>query len=90
MVEILNASKSFRVCYATHNSFNEIEKFLLFLQPNKVYLNVVPENARERLEMYAQLATIQRQYLREEIEPSSGVKEFKLSKILAMKSRADS
>lgn len=84
------SSKSYRVCYATHNSFSEIKDFLMFLQPNKVYLNVVPENARERTKMYAQLANIQRQYLKEEIEPSSGVKKFKLSRILSMKSRADS
>lgn len=61
----------------------------MFLQPNKVYLNVVPEQPREREKMYTELANIQRQYLKEEIEPSSGVKKLKLNRILSIKSRAD-
>lgn len=58
----------------------------MFLQPNKVYLNVVPEQPREREKMYTELANIQRQYLKEEIEPSSGVKKLKLNRILSIKS----
>jgi len=57
------AHNSLRVCYATHNSFQEIRDFLMFLMPKKVYLNVLPAAPKERLEMLEQLASIQMEYL---------------------------
>lgn len=56
---------SFRVCYATHNSFSEIKSFLTYLKPKKVHLNVLPDGV-ERAEMFRQLALIQKQYSNDE------------------------
>lgn len=58
--------QSYRICYATHNSFNEIRDFLLFIKPKKIHLNVVPENADQKREMFKQLEAIKKLYLKEE------------------------
>lgn len=82
--------KSFRVCYATHNSFNEIRDFLLFLKPRKVNLNVEPENASAKLEMFEQLKKIQQVYQSEEQNAESKVdppRKFSFKRIRSMTSQ---
>ena len=55
--------KSYRVCYATHNSCNEIRDFLTFIKPKKVNLNVLPLNNDQKQEMFNQIKSIQDQYV---------------------------
>lgn len=57
------SGNSFRVCFATHSSLSEIEELLLYLKPQKVLLNVIPEKLDERQKMFNQLASIQAQYI---------------------------
>lgn len=52
-----------RVCYATHNSLEEIKDFLTYLKPKKVNLNVIPTNVKEKFEMFKQLREIQKMYM---------------------------
>lgn len=68
---------NFRVCFATHSSLSEIEELLLYLKPQKVLLNVIPENADERQKMFNQLASIQAQYIQ---NPSKEAKEPEIKK----------
>ena len=53
---------SYRVCYATHNSYEETRELLSYLKPKKVYLNVLSEDAEEKLEMLNLVNHIQKQY----------------------------
>lgn len=62
---------SYRVCYATHSSYNEIRDFLLYLKPRKVYLNVLPADCEERLQMLQQLNLIQQHYFKTQDEEVS-------------------
>lgn len=79
---------NFRICYATHNSYNEIKDFLLYMRPKKVYLNVVPEALSEREEMFNQLALIQSQLSEEtEVEEAQSVRKFSFKRIRSMKSQ---
>lgn len=55
--------KWYRVCYATHNSFNEIRDFLTFIKPKKVHLNVMPVNDDQKKEMFNHVKLIQDEYL---------------------------
>jgi len=64
------APKSYRVCYATHSSYNEIRDFLLHLKPKKVHLNVLPKEDKEKLKMLHQVKLIQQEYLPNELEHS--------------------
>ncbi|CRL03060.1 CLUMA_CG016399, isoform A [Clunio marinus] len=59
------SENSFRVCYATHNSFNEIKDFVLSVKPKEVYLNVMPNSFEERNIMLKQLDMIKSQYLQD-------------------------
>jgi DNA repair metallo-beta-lactamase len=73
---------SFRVCYATHNSYNEIRDFLLFMKPATVHLNVEPKDSNELQEMLSLLDKIQKEYqpsavIEEIVEP----KKFSFNKI---------
>lgn len=81
------AKRSYRVCYATHNSFSEIRDFLLFIKPKKVHLNVLPGNALQKQEMFRQLKAIQNQYLEEEKKEVETPKKFTFKRIRSMSSR---
>lgn len=63
----------YRVCYATHNSYEEIRDFLLYLKPKKIHPNVVPSVTKERYEMQARIREIQKTYMDlsddEEVKP---------------------
>lgn len=63
------SDNSYRVCFATHNSLNEIRDFLVYLKPKNVFLNVVPSNSSERNEMMKVLSDIQRQYRVDDVKP---------------------
>jgi DNA repair metallo-beta-lactamase len=84
--------RSYRVCYATHNSFNEIRDFLLFIRPKKVYLNVVPDDVLQKRRMFKELETIQNQYLEgekkkaEEVIPQT---KFSFKRLRSMSSRRE-
>lgn len=58
----------YRICYATHNSFEEIRDFLLYLRPKKIYPNVMPGTIKERYEMQARIREIQKSYMDDEQE----------------------
>lgn len=53
----------YRIPYATHNSFEEIRDFLLYLKPKKIYLNVLPTDIKERYEMDKLKREIQQTYM---------------------------
>jgi hypothetical protein len=74
-----------RVCYATHNSFNELRDFLTFLKPKKVHLNVVPENSEQKLAMLRQLKLIQDSYsVKDNEEVEEPKKKFTFKRIRSM------
>lgn len=62
------APNSYRICYATHSSYNEIRDFLLHLKPKKIHLNVLPNEEREKLEMLHQVRLIQQHYSENQFE----------------------
>lgn len=76
---------SFRVCYATHNSLTEIQDFLMFLKPKKVYLNVVPSDAHNRNAMLKELDIIQQKYSGDVMNGKSEVEENKTSRKFTFK-----
>lgn len=87
---------SFRVCYATHSSLSEITSFLTYVKPKKVYLNVLPGGV-ERVEMFNQLALIQKQYTKDEYNPNdqpegsfSTKRKFSFKRIKSMTSKMES
>jgi DNA repair metallo-beta-lactamase len=56
--------RSLRVCYATHNSLNEIKEFLLFLKPKKIVLNSVPSDPLDKIQMNQLVEEIQQEYIK--------------------------
>jgi len=82
---------SYRICYATHSSYNEIRDFLLYLKPKKIHLNVLPKDEREKLEMLHQVRLIQKQYSEnkfEELNKSSNVQnKFTFNRIRSLSKR---
>lgn len=74
-----------RICYATHNSLEEIQNFLTYLQPKKVYLNVVPAQAHEKMKMFDELKKIERIYKKlddEEVEkPKTVERKFSFKRL---------
>ncbi|GAB0097834.1 protein artemis [Sergentomyia squamirostris] len=47
-----------RVCYSSHSSYEEIRDFILFLRPQRVELNVIPDAVDARAEMFRLLREI--------------------------------
>lgn len=67
----------YRVCYATHMSLEEIEEFLNYLKPKKVYLNVIPNSTNAKREMFKRLKEIQSNFM----IPSDAEKDIEDEKI---------
>lgn len=82
------ARRSYRVCYATHCSFNEIRDFLTFLKPKSVHLNVLPANHQEKQEMLQELQVIQKSFMpTEENLVSNDIKKFTFKRLFSQMSR---
>jgi hypothetical protein len=66
----------FRVCYATHNSREEIEDFLKYLKPKKIYFNVLPKSVKDQLEIKQMIREIQSTYMELDDEGEKPKKKF--------------
>lgn len=71
----------FRVCYATHCSYTEIQDFLLHLKPKTVHLDVLPSDAHGSSEMLNNLKKIQSQYSSEVSSVGDAPKKFTFKNI---------
>lgn len=80
---IINKIKDnyYRVCYATHNSLDEISDFLTYLKPKKVYLNVLPNNQKEKIEMLSLLKSIEKNYKGEHADNGKLTKRFSFKRL---------
>lgn len=56
------APQVYRVCYSNHSSWQEIRDMLRLLQPQRVELNVMPDNKKKRTSMLNDLRDIMNEY----------------------------
>lgn len=78
----------YSICYATHNSLDEIQDFITYLKPKKVYLNVIPRVIKDRLDMFQRLREIQSNYM--ELSDNEEEEKPKFSKKFSFKRTNDS
>lgn len=91
--ELKTSDNSYRVCYATHNSYREIYDFLSYLKPKKIRLNVLPPDEEEKRKMINLIDSIQQNYSKAnhgEEEPSDKIetRKFSFKKINSTSQRA--
>lgn len=82
-------SNVYCVCYSNHSSSDEIKFLISYLQPKKIKLNVVPNNSRQRQEMFNIVRAVTKAYQDSKVEVAveEAPIEYNFQKITSTKSR---